>query len=62
MLIAIASTIYAVERRSFLAASAFVVGFASWMLYGLNVCEAGIAVPETIAPNMFTAWIMWSAV
>ena len=56
-----ASISYAVEKRSVLAVAALVIGFASWILYGLEIYSAGIAVPETISSMAAVTWIMLSA-
>jgi hypothetical membrane protein len=56
-----ASLSYAVEKRSVLAFAALVVGSVSWILYGLEIYSAGIAVPETISSMATVTWIMLSA-
>jgi hypothetical membrane protein len=56
-----ASISYAVEKRSILAVIALVVGLASWILYGLEVSSAGIAVPETVSSMATVTWVMLSA-
>ncbi len=57
----VASISYAIEKRSVLAFAAFVIGFASWVLYGLEIYRAGIAVPETISSMAAVTWVMLSA-
>jgi hypothetical membrane protein len=57
-----ASISYIIEKRSVLAVAALIVGAASWILYGLNVYSAGIAVPETVSSMATVTWVMLSAV
>jgi len=57
-----ASIVYAVEKKSILALSAFAVGFLTWTLYGAGVYIAGVAVPETISSVAVTSWVVFSAV
>ena len=56
-----ASISYSVEKRSVLAFAALVIGSVSWLLYGLEIYSAGIAVPETISSMATVTWIMLSA-
>ena len=56
-----ASISYVVEKRSVLAVTALVIGFSSWILYGLEIYSAGIAVPETISSMATVTWVMLSA-
>jgi len=56
-----ASISYVVEKRSVLAFASFVIGFSSWILYGLEIYSAGIAVPETISSMASVTWVMLSA-
>ena len=56
-----ASISYVIEKRSVLAFASFVIGFASWILYGLEIYSAGIAVPETISSMASVTWVMLSA-
>ena len=58
--IRIASLVYAIEKRSPLAAIAFVVGLAAWISYGAGLYDAGIAVPETVSAAAVASWIVWS--
>ena len=57
-----ASISYIIEKRSVLAVAALIVGAASWILYGLHVYSAGIAVPETVSSMATVTWVMLSAV
>ena len=59
--IAIVSISYIIEKRSILAALALIVGLVSWILYGLDVYTAGIAVPETISSMATASWVVLSA-
>jgi hypothetical membrane protein len=56
-----ASISYAIEKRSVLAVIALVVGLASWILYGLEIYSAGIAVPETVSSMATVTWVMLAA-
>jgi hypothetical membrane protein len=56
-----ASLSYAVEKRSVLAFAALAVGSVSWILYGLDIYSAGIAVPETVSSMAVVSWVVVSA-
>jgi len=56
-----ASISYVIEKRSVLAVAALVIGLCSWILYGLEIYSAGIAVPETISSMATVTWVMLSA-
>jgi hypothetical membrane protein len=56
-----ASLSYAVEKRSVLAFAALAIGSVSWMLYGLRIYSAGVAVPETVSSMAAVTWIVLSA-
>lgn len=62
ILIGVSSIVYAVERRSSFAGVMFIVNFGSWILYGMRIYHAGIAVPETISSLAAVLWIILSAV
>ena len=55
------SVSYIIEKRSVLAIVALVIGFASWILYGMDVYSAGIAVPETVSSMATSIWVVRSA-
>ena len=57
----IVSVSYIIEKRSVLAVAALVIGLVSWILYGLEVYSAGIAVPETISSMATASWVALSA-
>jgi hypothetical membrane protein len=57
-----ASLVYAAETKSYLAVAAFLIGGASWALYGARIYSVGVAVPEIISLVVVTIWIMYSAV
>jgi hypothetical membrane protein len=59
--LAIASISYMIEKRSLLAASALIIGLASWILYGLEIYSSGIAVPEAISSMATATWVVISA-
>ena len=56
-----ASISYFIEKRSFLALATLIVGGVSWILYGLEVYNAGIAVPETVSSMTTVTWVMFVA-
>ena len=56
-----ASISYIIEKRSVLAVAAFGIGVVSWILYGLKIYSAGIAVPEIISSMATASWIVLSA-
>lgn len=55
------SIMYAAERKSPLAAIAFVVGLFSWVFYWAGIYSAGVAVPEIISSVVVLPWIVSSA-
>ncbi|MEM2320573.1 MAG: DUF998 domain-containing protein [Candidatus Bathyarchaeia archaeon] len=57
----ISCLICSVERRSILAALAFLIGLLSWVLWWMGVYEAGVAVPEMISALAITSCIIHSA-
>jgi len=59
--LALASIVYAVERRSILAMVAFLIGLSTWVLYWAGVYSAGVAVPEAISTIAVVSWIILSA-
>ena len=62
VLIGVSSIVYAIERKSYLASSMFIINFGSWILYGMRIYQTGIAVPETISSVAVVFWIIASAV
>jgi hypothetical membrane protein len=56
-----ASISYFIEKRSVIALTALIVGAVSWILYGLEVYSAGIAVPETVSSLATVTWVMLAA-
>jgi hypothetical membrane protein len=56
-----ASISYLVEKRSVLAFASLIIGSVSWILYGMEIYRAGIAVPETISSLATVTWVMLSA-
>jgi hypothetical membrane protein len=61
VLLGCTSIVYVLEKKSSLAAIGFVIGLASWVLYGTETYTAGISVPETISSLAVIPWIMHSA-
>lgn len=57
----LASASYFIEKKSVLAVVALIIGLASWILYGLEIYSAGIAVPETVSAIATVSWVMLSA-
>jgi hypothetical membrane protein len=56
-----ASISYFIEKRSVLAIAALIIGAVSWILYGLEIYSAGIAVPETVSSMATVTWVMLAA-
>ena len=54
--------VYAVEKRSILAALSFIIGLSSWILYWGKIYQAGVAVPEIISATAAMSWVILSAV
>jgi hypothetical membrane protein len=55
------SVTYIIEKRSVLAVVALVIGFASWILYGMEIYSFGIAVPEIVSSIAISIWVVRSA-
>ena len=58
----IASILYAVERRSYLGATSFIIVLVTWMLYWTGAYSSGLAVPEIISSIAVSFWIAHSAI
>jgi hypothetical membrane protein len=56
-----ATLVYAVERKSRLAAVGFMIGLFAWVFYWAEIYRAGVAVPETISSVAVMPWIISSA-
>jgi hypothetical membrane protein len=61
VMLSFTSIVYTVEKRSAVALSTFIIVMFSWLLYGLNIFNIGIAVPETVS-KLVLAWILYSAI
>jgi hypothetical membrane protein len=61
VMLSLTSIVYTVEKRSAVALITFLIVFGSWTLYGLNIFNIGIAVPEAIS-KIVVSWIMISAI
>lgn len=61
VMLSFTSIVYTVEKRSAVALSTFIIVMFSWLLYGLNIFNIGIAVPEIVS-KLVLAWIMYSAI
>jgi hypothetical protein len=61
VMLSLTSIVYTVEKRSAVALGTFIIVMFSWLLYGLNVFNIGVAVPETVS-KLVLAWIMYSAI
>ena len=61
VMLSVTSIVYTVEKRSAVAFVTFIIVLGSWALYGLNILNIGIAVPETIS-KIVVSWIMISAI
>jgi hypothetical membrane protein len=57
----LASTSFAVEKKSVVALLALVIGAGSWVLYDAEIYSAEVAVPEAISTIAAFVWIMLSA-
>ena len=60
VMLSLTSIVYTVEKRSAAALITFTIVLGSWTLYGLNIFNIGVAVPETIS-KIVVSWIMISA-
>lgn len=58
----ITSIVYAIERKSFLAVIALVIGLSSWILYEMKVYSVGVAVPEAISTLAVASFLVYSAI
>ena len=58
----ISSIVNAIEKKSLLALIAFIVGVSSFLLYGMKVYIAGIAVPEIISFGTVASILQYSAI
>lgn len=56
------SILYAIERKSYLAATAFIIGLISWIFYWLGTYSSGVAVLENISSIAVASWIILSAI
>jgi len=56
------SIVNAIEKKSLLALTAFLVGLISFVLFEINVYSAGIAVPKIISFGAVTTVIQFSAI
>jgi hypothetical membrane protein len=61
VMLSLTSIVYTVEKRSAVALITFIIVMFSWLLYGLNIFDIGVAVPETVS-KLVVAWIMYSAI
>ena len=52
---------FIIEKKSVLAILALSIGLSSWILYGLEIFNMGISIPETISSISIASWIMLSA-
>lgn len=56
------SIVNAIEKKSLLALTAFLVGLISFVLFEMNIYSAGIAVPEIISFGAVATVIQFSAI
>jgi hypothetical membrane protein len=61
LMLCFASISYVVEKRSRLSFAALIIGLASWILYGIEIYSAGIAVPEAVSSVAVSIWVLRSA-
>ncbi len=57
----VALLVHTVEKKSLLALATFIVGSGSWILYGIKVYRAGVAVPETVSWTAVALWLIVSS-
>ena len=60
-MLSLTSIVYSVEKKSILAVTTVIIVLLSWLLYGLQIFNIGIAVPETIS-KIVILWIIYSAI
>jgi len=58
----VTSILYAYEKKSVFAVIVFIIWFSSWILYGLEIYSAGIAVPETISSVTVMLLLIYPAI
>lgn len=56
-----ASIIYILERRSYLAMAAFLIGLFSWVIYWSEAYPIGVVVPEAISSLAVPSWVEFSS-
>ncbi len=61
VLLASTTLLYAIEKRSYIAVVALIVGATSWILYWTRIYTAGVAVPEAISSAAAASWVISSA-
>ncbi|MFZ7138193.1 MAG: DUF998 domain-containing protein [archaeon] len=61
IMLSLSSISYFVEKRSTLAAFALIIGVLFWVIYGLDLCAFGIAVPETVSSVASAFWVIRSS-
>ena len=61
VLLILSCLVYAIEKKSILGAASFAIGLGVWILYGIGLIQAGIAVPEIISVATATSWVIFSA-
>lgn len=54
----VTAIVYALEKQSRLAVGVFILNLVAWSVYGLNLFEIGIAVPETIS-SIAVVVLLW---
>ena len=62
ILLSITSIVYAIEKKSSLAIITFIIGLGSWILYGMKIYSAGVAVPETVSSVAIALLLVSSAI
>ena len=55
------SLLYVVEKKSVVALLSLIIGFISWIVYGVGIFSMGIAIPEAISSIAAFVWIILSA-
>ncbi len=61
VLLILSCLVYAIEKKSILGAASFAIGLGVWILYGIGLIQAGIAVPEIVSVAAATSWVIFSS-
>lgn len=59
--IGITSIVYAIERKSSLAVTSFIIVLVTWALYGMKIYSTGVAVPEIVSSLAVASFLIHTA-